>query len=165
MSNPPPAALIREFYSNLFIYPKMIGGHHLTFWIRGQEFTINKQTVSKALGVPVVCKPTYPYTIFPAIDDMMSLLYGCPISWGSEPRSNSCELIELNSLYLRISCHNIYPISHVHTIPIDRVHSFMLLLLMVLCVFPLCLFKPLLISIGVQVKLKSCSFLCTYIGF
>ena len=98
----------------------MTGSHYLTSWIRGQEFTINKQTVSKALGVPVVCKPTYPYTIFPAIDDMMSLLYGCPISWGSEPRSNSCELIELNSLYLRISCHNIYPISHVHTIPIDR---------------------------------------------
>ena len=31
-----------------------------------------------------------------------------------------CELTELNSLYLRISCHNIYPISHVHTVPIDR---------------------------------------------
>ena len=42
VSDPPPAAFIREFYSNLFIYPKMIGGHHLTFWIRRQEFTINK---------------------------------------------------------------------------------------------------------------------------
>ena len=50
----------------------------------------------------------------------MSLLCGCPISWGIEPRINSCELTELNSLYLRISCHNIYPISHVHTVPIDR---------------------------------------------
>ena len=51
---------------------------------------------------------------------MMSLLCGRPISWGTKPRVNSCELTELNSLYLRISCHNIYPISHVHTIPIDR---------------------------------------------
>ena len=23
-------------------------------------------------------------------------------------------------MYLRISCHNIYPISHIHTVPIDR---------------------------------------------
>ena len=50
----------------------------------------------------------------------MSLLCGCPISWGTEPRINSCEFTKLNSLYLRISCHNIYPISHVHTVPIDR---------------------------------------------
>ena len=27
---------------------------------------------------------------------------------------------DINSLYLRISCHNIYPISHVHTVLIDR---------------------------------------------
>ena len=51
---------------------------------------------------------------------MMSLLCGRPISWGTYPRINSCEFTELNSLYLRITCHNIYPISHVHTIPIDR---------------------------------------------
>ena len=51
---------------------------------------------------------------------MMSLLCGRPISWGTKPRVNSCELTELNSLYLRISCHNIYPISHIHTVPIDR---------------------------------------------
>ena len=68
----------------------------------------------------VVRKPTYPYTIFPAVDDMMSLLCGGPISWEIEPRINSCELTELNSLYLRISCHNIYPVSHVHTVPIER---------------------------------------------
>ena len=92
----------------------------MTSWIRGQEFTISKQTVSKALGVALVCKPTYPYIEFLAIDDMMSLLCGHPVSWGFEPRINSCEFTEINSLYLRITCHNIYPISHVHTIPIDR---------------------------------------------
>ena len=50
---------------------------------------------------------------------MMSLLYGCPISWGSEPKINFCEFTKLNSLYLWITCHNIYPISHVHTVPIE----------------------------------------------
>jgi len=62
MSNPPPAALIKEFYSNLYVYSKATGGHYLTSWIRGQEFTIIKQTISEALGVPLVRKPTYPYT-------------------------------------------------------------------------------------------------------
>ena len=165
VSNPPPAILIREFYSNLSIYPEMTSGHYLTSWIKGQEFTINKQTVSEALGVPVVLKPTYPYTVFPTTNDMMSLLCGRPVSWGIEPRINSCELNELNSLYLRISCRNIYPISHVHNVPILGVLFFMLLLFMVLCIFPLCLFKTLLTSIGVLVKLKSCSSPCTYIGF
>lgn len=120
VSDPPPTILIREFYSNLSIYLEMTGGRYLTSWIRGQEFNIKKKTISEVLGVPIVHKPTYPYTVFPAVDNMMSLLCDHPITWGTKPRINSCELNELNSLYLRISCHNIYPISHVHTVPTDR---------------------------------------------
>ena len=70
--------------------------------------------------MPSVRKLTYPYTEFPAVDDMMSLLCGRHVSWGSEPRINSFEFTEFNSLYLRITCHNIYPISHVHTVPIEQ---------------------------------------------
>ena len=119
VSDPPTAALIREFYSNLSIYLEDTGGHYLTTWIRGKEFRITKRVVSEALGVPLVRKLIYPYTNFLPVDDM-SLLCGRSISWGFEPRINSCELTELNSLYLRIAWHNIFPISHVHTIPIDR---------------------------------------------
>ena len=118
VSEPPPAALIREFYSNLSIYSEVTGGHYLTTWIRSQEFTISKQVVFEALGVPLVRKPIYPYTKFPVVYDMMSLFCGRPVSWGSEPRINSCEFTELNSLYLQVTCYNIYPISHVHTVPI-----------------------------------------------
>ena len=50
----------------------------------------------------------------------MSLLCDRLVSWRSKPRINSCEFTELNYLYLRISFHNIYPISHVHIVPIDR---------------------------------------------
>ena len=75
----------------------------MTSWIQGQEFTIYMQIVSEALGVHLVRKSTYPYTKFPSVDDIMSLLYGRPISWGTKPIINSCEFIELNSLYLRIS--------------------------------------------------------------
>ena len=73
-----PTALIREFYSNLSIYPEDTGGHYLTTWIRGKDFRnrITKCVVSEALGVPLVCKPTYPYTEFPYINDIMSLLCG-----------------------------------------------------------------------------------------
>ena len=50
----------------------------------------------------------------------MTLLYGRTVTWGTEPRLNSRELTELNYLLFRIVCHNIFPISHVHTIPIDK---------------------------------------------
>ena len=35
VSDPPAAALIREFYSNLSIYFEVTGGHYLTSWICG----------------------------------------------------------------------------------------------------------------------------------
>ena len=92
----------------------------MTTWIRGKEFRINRRVVSEALGVPLVRKPTYPYAKSPPINDVMSLLCGRAITWGSKLRINSCEFTKLNYLYLRIVCHNIYPISHVHTIPLDR---------------------------------------------
>ena len=46
VSDPPPAALIREFNSILSVYYEATCGHYLTSWIRGQEFIISKQTVS-----------------------------------------------------------------------------------------------------------------------
>ena len=92
----------------------------MTTWIRGKEYRITKWLVSKTLGVHLVRKPTYPYTEFPLVDDIMSLLCGRSVSWGFEPRINSCEFTKLNYLYLRISYHNIFPISHVHIVPIVR---------------------------------------------
>ena len=120
VSHPPLTALIREFYSNLSVYFEDIGGHYLTTWIRGKEFKTIKRIVSEALGVPLVRRPIYPYTESPPIDDVMSLLYGRSIIWGSEPRIISSEFIELNCLFFKIACHNIFPISHIHIIPLDR---------------------------------------------
>lgn len=117
---PLPIALIGEFYSNLFIYFASFGGHYLTTWIWGEEFQITKQIVSEALQVPFVQRPTYPYTESPPLDDVMSLLCERSVSWGSEPRLHSRLLTEVNYLLFRIACHNIFHISHVHTIPIDR---------------------------------------------
>nr|POF05039.1 hypothetical protein CFP56_23574 [Quercus suber] len=92
-------------------------------WIQGQSFVITKADVSKALDVPRVCRPTYPYLDrleHPPISDVMTLLCGRLVTWGSNPRINSSELTELNYIFFRIACHNIFSISHVHTIPIER---------------------------------------------
>ena len=78
--DPPTAALIREFYSNLSVYSEVTSGHYLTTWIRGKEFRITIQIVFVALGVPLVRKPTYPYTNFPYVNDIMSLLRGRSIT-------------------------------------------------------------------------------------
>ena len=116
----PLVALIREFYLNISIHFASFGGHLLTTWIRGEEFQITKKIVYTALSVPLIQHPTYPYIESPLLDNVMSLLYGRTVSWGSKPRPHSHELIEVNYLLFRIACHNIFHISHVHTIPIDR---------------------------------------------
>ena len=113
---PPPGALIREFYSNLHIR----SDGDLGTWIRGQSFIISKDDVSEALDVPQIRSPTYPYSERPNISDVMTLLCGRSVTWGSNPRINSSELTELHYILFRIACHNIFPISHVHTIPIER---------------------------------------------
>ena len=89
-------------------------------WIRGEEFVITPKVVASALGVPLVQQPVYPYTEFPTFDDIMLLLTGTTISWGTNPRVTTHELTELNYLFFRISYHGIWPISHRHTIPIER---------------------------------------------
>ena len=93
---PPPVALIKEFYSNLSIQSDSSGGYILISWIWGEEFKITKQIVSEVLGVPLVCRPTYPYSESPLIDDVMTLLCRRFVTWGTEQRLNSYKLIEYN---------------------------------------------------------------------
>ena len=62
----------------------------------------------------------YPCTESPHLDDIISLFTSTTISWGTDPRVTFHELTELNYLFFRISCHSIWPVSHVHTIPIER---------------------------------------------
>ena len=77
---PPSTLLIREFYANLSIKSDYSGSHILFTWIWGEEFRITKKIVSKALRVPLVCNPTYPYNSSPPIDDVMSLLCSKPVT-------------------------------------------------------------------------------------
>ena len=92
----------------------------MSTWIRCEEFRIAKKIVSEAFHVPLVRNPIYPYNPSPPIDDVMALRCGKPVTWGKEPRIHSCELTEFLDMLFRIVVHNIFPISHVHTIPIDR---------------------------------------------
>ena len=52
-SHPPPATLIREFYSNLFVH-SYDANTLVRSWVRGVGYTITPSVVVDALGVPLV---------------------------------------------------------------------------------------------------------------
>ena len=119
IDHPPPTALIREFFSNLLchIYDS---NTVVRSWIRGVGFTITPKVVAEALGVPIVTDPVYPHDESPSIDEVMSHITSSSIQWGSDPRITSSALIETAYLFLRVACHSLWPISHLHTIPLKR---------------------------------------------
>ena len=118
-SHPPPATLIRQFYSNLSIH-SYDSNTLVRSWIRGDKYTITPSVVATALGVSLVQHPIYPYDESPPIDDIMSSITGTTIQWSSDPRITFHELTEIHYLFFWISCHSIWPISHLHTIPLER---------------------------------------------
>ena len=119
IDHPPPTALIREFFSNLscHIYDS---NTIVRSWIRDVEFTISPRVVAEALGVPIVTDPVYPYDESPPIDEVMSHITGSSIQWGFDPRITSSALCETAYLFLRVACHSLWPISHLHTIPLEQ---------------------------------------------
>ena len=89
-------------------------------WVRGVGYTITPSVVADALGVPVVQHPVYPYDESPPLEDIMSYITGSSIQWGSDPWITTTELTKIHYLFFRISCHSFWPISHLHTIPLER---------------------------------------------
>ena len=119
IDHPPPTALIREFSSNLSCH--IYDSNTVVWsWIRGVEFTITPRVVAEALGLPIVTDPVYPYDESPPIDEVMSHITGSSIQWGSDPRITSSALSETAYLFLRVACHSFWPISHLHTIPLEQ---------------------------------------------
>ena len=119
IDHPPPTALIREFFSNLscHIYDS---NTVVRSWIRDVEFTITPKVVAETLGAPIVTDHVYPYDESPLIDEVMSHITGSSIQWDSDPRIMSSALFETAYLFLRVTCHSLWPISHLHTIPLER---------------------------------------------
>ena len=74
----------------------------------------------EALKVPVVRDADYPYDESPSLDVVISYITRSSIQWGSDPRITSAELTETAYLFFRIVCHSLCPISHFHTIPLER---------------------------------------------
>ena len=50
----------------------------------------------------------------------MSYITGSFIQWGSDPRITTAELTEIHYLFFRIACHSFWPISYLHTIPLEH---------------------------------------------
>ena len=119
IDHPPPTTLIREFFSNLscHIYDS---NTLVRSWIRGVKFTITPRVVAEALRVLVVTKPVYPYAEAPPIDVVMSHITGSSIQWGSDPRITFSALSKTAYLFLRVECHSLWLISHLHTISLKR---------------------------------------------
>ena len=120
INHPPPTSLIREFYSNLSIHSNDSNTQYVMSWIQGEEYVITPSVVAYALGVPKLQQPVYPYDETPSLDDIMSYLTGSSIQCGFDPQITSYKLTEIHYLFFRISCHSIWPISHLHTIPLER---------------------------------------------
>ena len=119
ISHRPSAALIREFYSNLSVNSNDSNTHYVMSWIKSEEYTITPSVVASALRVALVQQPIYPYSKTPSLDDIMSYLTSACIQWGTDPRITSHELSEIHYLFFWISCYSIWPISNLHTIPIE----------------------------------------------
>ena len=118
INHPPLTALIREFFSNLSCH--VYDSNTLVrSWIRGIEFTITLRVVAEALGVPVVREPVYPYVKAPPLDVVMSYITGSSIQRSSNPRIMSFVLFETTYLFLKVACHSLWPISHLHTILLE----------------------------------------------
>ena len=116
---PPSTALIKEFFLNLSCH--VYDSNTLVrSWIRGVEFTITPRIVADALRVPIIREPVYPYDESPPLDVVMSYITGSSIQWGSNLRITSAELTKTAYLFFRITCHSLWPISHLHTISLKR---------------------------------------------
>ena len=75
ISHPPPATLIREFYSNLSVH-SYDANTIVRSWVRGVGYTITPSVVADALKVPVVQHLVYPYDESPSLDNIMSYIIG-----------------------------------------------------------------------------------------
>ena len=118
VDHPPLTALIRELFSNLSCH--VYDSNTLVrSWIGDVEFIITPRIVAEALRGSIVRQPVYPYEESPPLDDVMSYITGSSIQWGSDPWITSAELIETTFLFFRIACHSLWPISHLHTIPLE----------------------------------------------
>ena len=78
VDHPPPATLIKEFYSNLSVHSYNYTTQ-VKSWIWGEEYTITPTIVASTLGVSMVRHPVYPYDESPPLDDIMSYLIGSSI--------------------------------------------------------------------------------------
>ena len=119
IDHPPLTAFIKESFSNLscHIYDS---NTVVQSWIRGVKFTITPRVVAEALGVSVITDPVYPYDESPPIDEVMSHITGSSIQWGSDLQIMSSALSETAYLFLRVVCHSLWPISLLHTIPLEQ---------------------------------------------
>ena len=76
--------------------------------------------MAEALGVLVVTEAIYPFVEAPSIDVVMFYITRSSIQFGVDPWITSSTLSKTAYLFLRVACHSLWPISHLHTIPLEQ---------------------------------------------
>ena len=76
--------------------------------------------MAETLRVPIIMEAVYSYAKIPPIDVVMSYIIRSSIQWGSDPQITSSALSETAYLFFKVACHSLWPISHLHTIPLNR---------------------------------------------
>ena len=76
--------------------------------------------MAEALGVLVVTEAIYPFVEAPSIDVVMFYITRSSIQFGVDPWITSSTLSKTAYLFLMVACHSLWPISHLHTIPLER---------------------------------------------
>ena len=76
--------------------------------------------MADAFGVLLFLHLIYTYNESLPLDDIMSYITGTSLRWGSNPQITSVELTETTYFFFRTACHSLWPISHLHTIPLER---------------------------------------------
>ena len=76
--------------------------------------------MAEDLGVLVVAEAVYLYAEAPSIDVVMSYITRSSIQWGFDPQITYSVLSKTAYLFLRVACHSLWPISQLHTIPLER---------------------------------------------
>lgn len=116
--SPPPTLLVQEFYANI----NDIDGSSFRFFLRGHTFRVTPSALAKALGIPEITHPTYPYILpssVPADSLVRSTILNTP-SVGGPTAMATGSLPTDRQVLLRIVCMNLWPVAHTSSLPMGR---------------------------------------------
>ncbi|KAB1220476.1 hypothetical protein CJ030_MR3G015729 [Morella rubra] len=118
--SPPSKLLVREFYANIHAIDKPSSS--FTIYLRGHYLRVTPTLISNLYGLRPVPDPTFPYAndAAPSMDAMTTLLFRHPVPYLGKALNTTNFTVE-NHVLTRIVCTNLYPVSHMTFLSLERV--------------------------------------------